>query len=143
MADLIYDTFKEYLGDGTIDMDADAFKIMLLTDTHTPDQTDAGYADVSAEEVSSGNGYTTGGESLTSVVWDRTGGTVKFDAADAQWTSATFTARYAIIYDDSVTTPTADPLVCLIDFTANKQVSSGTFTIEFNASGIMTLATGS
>jgi hypothetical protein len=143
MADLIYDTFKEYLGDGTIDMDGDSFKICLLDDGHTPDATDSGYADVSADELASGNGYTTGGETLTTVVWDRTGGTVKFDADNAQWTSATFTARYAVIYDDTVTTPTADPLVCLIDFGANKQVSSGTFTIEFNSSGIITLATGS
>lgn len=138
MADDIYPSFKEYMADGTIDLDGDTFKIALLNNTHTYASTDAVWADVSAEEAS-GTGYTTGGAALTSVTWTRSGDTVTFDAADAAWTTASFTARYAVIYDDTVTTPVADPLVCFIDFGADKTVTAGTFTVQFNASGIFSL----
>lgn len=138
MADLIYNTFREYMADNTIDMDNDTFKICLLADTYTPDaEAHTVYADISANEIT-GTGYTATGVALTSVVWTRAAATVTFDAADPTWSSATFTARYAVIYSDTPTSP-ADPLVCLIDFLGNKSVSNGTFTINFNASGILTL----
>ena len=138
MADIIYNSFKEYMADGTIDMDGDSFKIALLDNGHTPAATHSVWADVSADEIS-GDGYTTGGQALTSVVWDRTAGTVKFDAANPQWTGATFTARYAVIYDDTPESP-ADPLVCLIDFGADKTVENNTFTVQFHEDGILTLS---
>jgi hypothetical protein len=138
MADLIYNTFKQYMGDGTIDMDTHTFKCCLLTSSYTPSATHAVYADLSSQ-VASGGGYTTGGATLASVTWSRSGGTVTWDAADPSWTSATFTARYAVIYDDTPTSP-ADPLVCLIDFGSDQSVSAGTFTIQFHSSGILTLS---
>lgn len=138
MADIIYNTFKEYVGDNTIDMDNDTFKIALMAATYTPDATHSTWSDVSAYEIS-GTGYSAGGATLSGVTWTRTTGTVKFDATDASWSSATFTARYAIIYSDTPTSP-ADPLVCMLDFSTSQSVVSGTFTVVFNASGILTLA---
>ena len=137
MADLIYNKFKEYMADGTIDLDTDAFKIMLTTDSYTPAATHSVKADVDNEVE--GTGYTAGGASLASVTWTESSGTVTFDAADISWTTATFTARYAVIYDDSVGDP-VKPLVCLIDFGTDKSVTAGTFTIQFHANGIFTLA---
>jgi hypothetical protein len=139
MADTIFNKFKENLGDGTFDMDANTFKCMLLTNSYTIDATDEVKADLGAVEVS-GTGYTAGGETLTSVTWSESGGTVTLDAADAQWTSATFTARYAVIYASGTLNSLTDPLVCLFDFGSDKSVSNGTFTVQFNASGIMTLS---
>ena len=136
MADIVYDKFKEYMGDGTIDMDNDTFKILLLDDGHTPLATHDDYSDIIGDELANGNGYTTGGETLASVTWGDTAGVTKFDAANVSWTSATFTARYAVVYSDTSTT---DKLVVLIDFTENKVVSGGTFTITFHASGILTV----
>lgn len=136
----IFNQFKEYLGDGTIDMDNDTFKIVLLSDSYTP----SGAHDVKADltnELATGDGYTAGGATLSGVTWNHSAGTVTFDATDVSWTSATFTARYAVIYDDSPTSP-ADPLVCLIDFGENMSVTNGTFAIQFNASGIFTLSGG-
>jgi len=125
------------MGDGTIDLDNDSFKICLLTSSHTPDATETVYADLD-NEVANGNGYTTAGAALQSVTWNEAAGTVTFDAADIEWTAATFTCRYAVIYDDTQTSP-ADPLVLLFDFGADKSVTSGTLTIQFNASGIFTI----
>ena len=137
MANLIYNSFKEYMGDNTIDMDGDTFKIALLTSSHTPDATDSTYADVSGDEVS-GTGYTAGGATLTAT-WTRSGGTTTFDADNVTWSSSTITAQYAVIYSDTPTSP-ADPLVCLLDFSEDKSSSNGDFTVNFNASGIISLS---
>jgi len=136
MADLIYNKFKEYMADGTMDLDNDTFKIMLTTSTYTPAATHSVKADVTNEI--SGTGYTAGGATLQNVTWTESSGTVTLDATDVSWTSATFTARYAVIYDDTPTSP-LDPLVCLIDFGTDKSVTAGTFTIQFHANGIFTL----
>lgn len=136
MADLIYDSFKEYVCDNTIDIDDHVFKIMLLADTYTPSASHTVKADIVSHEVS-GTGYTAGGATLAAT-WTRSGGTCTFDATDPAWTAATITARYAVIYDDTPTSP-ADPLVCLKDFGSNKTSSAGAFTIVFSASGILVL----
>ena len=136
MADLIYNKFKEYMADGTMDLDNDTFKIMLTTSTYTPAATHSVKADVTNEI--SGDGYTAGGATLQNVTWTESSGTVTLDATDVSWTSATFTARYAVIYDDTPASP-LDPLVCLIDFGTDKSVTAGTFTIQFHANGIFTL----
>jgi len=136
MADIIFNSFKEYAGDGTIDLDDHTFKLALLADTYTPAASHVNFGDVSAHQIS-GTGYTAGGAALGSVTWGQTGGTGTLDAADVSWTSATFTARYAVLYDD---TAANDPLVKLFDFSANKSCSNGTFTVQFNASGILTIS---
>lgn len=135
MSNLIYNSFKEFMADNTIDMDNDTFKCCLLLAAYTPDaEAHSVYTNLT-NEVANGNGYTTGGVALSSVVWDRTTGTVKFDAADSSWTDATFTARYAAIYSE-----TSTKLVLLIDFGADKSVTAGTFTIQWHADGIFTLS---
>ena len=136
MSDIIYNKFKEYMGDGTMDMDNDSFKIMLTTSSYTPAATHSVKADVDNEI--SGSGYTAGGATLQNVTWTESSGTVTFDATDISWTTATFTARYAVIYDDTPSDP-LDPLVCLIDFGTDKSVTAGTFTIQFHANGIIAL----
>lgn len=138
MADLVYNQFKEYSMDGTIDVDNDTFKLGLLDDTYTPAATHATWGEISGDEVSATN-YTTGGTTLGSVTWTLSGATCTFDAADCAWAAVSFTARYGVIYDTTPAAPT-NPLVCLIDFTENKTVSAATFTIQFNSGGIFTLA---
>jgi hypothetical protein len=134
MADFLYNSFKQYVVNGTIDLDGDVFKCVLLGDNHTPDSSDTHLNDISAEQTS-GTGYTAGGASLTSVTLTLSGGVVEWDAADVQWDgSASFTARYAVVYSD---TASGDALVGQWDFTENKTVSSGTFTIQWNDAGLM------
>ena len=117
------------------DTTADRFKVMLVTSAYTPDfGTHDFKADVTNEVT--GTGYTAGGESLTSVTLTQSGGTITFDAADVTWASSTITARGAVVYDDSIVN---DPLICYIDFGADKSSSAGDFVLSFNASGIFTL----
>jgi hypothetical protein len=144
MANLIFNKFGKSMGDNLIDMDNHTFNCLLLTDAYTPDATDALLADlgqigppaISTIEAS-GAGYTTRGQILTTVTWNEAAGTVTFDADNPSWTSATFTCRYAVIFDD---TAAGDPLVCLYDFGSDQSVSNGTFTIQWNNSGIISLS---
>jgi len=61
-----------------------------------------------------------------------------FDAVDVSITGATITARYAVIYKDTGT-PSTSPIVCVIDFLADKTSTEGTFAIAFAAEGIINL----
>ena len=119
-----------------LDLDSDTIKIMLVTSSYTPDFGAHDFKGDVSNEVS-GTNYTAGGNTLGSVTLTQTGGTIKFDAADTSWSSATITdARGAVIYDDSLTD---DPLIAYIDFGANYSSSNCTFTIAFNAGGIFTI----
>lgn len=139
-----YNSFKEYLGDGTIDLDGHTFKVLLTSSSYSPNaSTHTVKADVT-NELSTANGYTAGGATLGSVSWNLSGGKVTFDAADTVWTASTgsIAARYAVIYDDTPTSP-ADPLVAYIlldttpaDVTAT---DTNTLTLAWNGSGIFTL----
>lgn len=141
----IYDSFREYMADGTIDIDGDTFKVMLVSSTYTPSASaHTVKADITGE-LTTANGYTAGGATLGTVTWTKSGATVTFDAADTTWTATggSITARYAVIYDDTPTTP-ADPLVAyiLLDTTpADVTATDGNnFTLEWDVTGIFTLS---
>lgn len=106
----IYNSVSELAGDGTIDFDTDAFNLILVTSSYTPNLAHDEYADVSGVEVANGNGYTTGGVTLANVTWTRSSGVTTFDSDDAVWTASggSITARYAIMVD---TTSTNDKLI--------------------------------
>ena len=90
-----------------------------------------------SEEITntSGTAYTAGGKALTSVTPTLDSSTAVCDFADVSWTSASFTARGCLIYNDSHST---DASVCAIDFGGDKTASSGTFTIQFPAAAATT-----
>lgn len=116
--------------------DAGRFKLMLVSDTYTPDfSTDSGYADVSAHEVS-GTGYTSGGEAVTSVSFSITGGLLVFDADDVTWSSCSVTANGAVLYD---TVLAGQPLIAFFDFRESKTSVSSTFTVPFPTDGMFLL----
>jgi len=142
----LYNSMKEYIADGTIDLDTDTFKVALTTSTYTPNaSTHTVFADVT-NELSTANGYTSGGATLGSVTWNRSGGTVTFDAADTTWTasSGSIVARYAVIYKSGTANAIVNPVIAyiLLDTTpADVTVTSGnTLTLQWNASGIFSLA---
>lgn len=122
---------KHALATKQIDFSADAFQIILMADGFTFDK-DAhhGYADLSASELANGNGYTTGGNTLAgvTVTEDDTD-----DRTEVTWNNSAWTASGgsigpspgAIIYDDTPTTPQADPIVGYIDFGGNQTQADG------------------
>ncbi len=135
MASIIYNNLREDIGKGTINLSSDTFKVMLLANTYTPNAEHATPGSVNAHELANGNGYTTGGATLTGVSWSRAGATCKFDANDAEWANASFTARYAVVYSS-----TANRLCCCIDFGSDKTCSSQSFFVRWHADGILTLS---
>jgi hypothetical protein len=115
---------------------SDEFKCSLHTATYTPNQDTDTFWNVATNEIT-GTGYTAGGKKLTSPTATYEAGTneSRFDAADIEWTAATFTARYAVIYKNTGTSSTS-PLIAYIDFGENVTVTSGTFKITLGAEGV-------
>lgn len=126
--------------DKLVDLDSDTIKVMLCTSTYTPNQDTHQFKSSVTNEIS-GTGYTAGGATLTSPVVAYTAGTnvLSFDAADTAWTTATFTARYAVVYDSTPATDATRPLLAYVDFGADVSVTAATFTITWAAGGILTL----
>ena len=107
----------------------DTFKLSLYTNSASPTKSTTVY--FTGNEVStSGTGYTAGGNSLTSVTPALSTDTACCDFSDTSWTSATITARGALIYN-STATPDNEQAVCVLDFGGDKTCTSGTFTIQF------------
>ena len=84
----VYDSFKKNMQDGTLDMDATGFKVVLwktLAGVSVPTASLAG--SLSATQVDSGNGYTTGGAALANNDVTISGSNAKFDADDTFWSA--------------------------------------------------------
>lgn len=139
-----YNHFKEQLLLGEIDLVDDTLKICLIGNGYAfnPDGNN-GYANISANEIVASN-YSAGGETLTgkTVTQNDTADNAMFDAANVTWTSlgapTAGTLAHAIIYDETVTAPVADPL--LIRFEIDTQPNGGNYTLDFNAAGIAVLS---
>tara|TARA_R110001599_G_scaffold304281_1_gene510542 strand:- start:564 stop:986 length:423 start_codon:yes stop_codon:yes gene_type:complete len=119
--------FKRDVMLGLHDLDTDTIKIALYTSSATLNATTTAYT--TSNEVANGNGYTTGGVTLASasVITNSTSGC--FDSNNPEWTSASFTARGALIYNDTE----SDLAIAVLDFGGDFTVSSGTFRIVFPA----------
>jgi hypothetical protein len=76
----------------------------------------------------SGTGYSAGGGTLTNVTPTSSGTTAFIDFADLTFSTATITARGALIYNSSAA---GNPAVCILDFGADKTSTAGDFTIVF------------
>ena len=101
------------------------FKLALYTSSASLDASTTAYT--TSNEVS-GTGYTAKGSSLTRVDPSASGTTAFTDFADLSFTTATITARGALIYNDD---DSGDAAVCVLDFGADKTSTAGTFTIQF------------
>lgn len=109
-------------------MATDTIKLALFTSSAS---LGAGTTAYSTSNEVSGTGYTAGGVTLTSTTVSTSGTTAFFDAADPEFTSASFTARGALIYNSS----NSDKAIAVLDFGGDFTVSSGTFKIVFPAAG--------
>ena len=134
MASGIYTRFKANLMNKVVNLGVDTINVALYDDTAVFTATDTDYN--SANELATAGGYTQGGAALAGMVVDDSTATVKWDANDLSWTSATFSAYKAAIYDVTAT----NDLICFIDFGGVKTVTAGTFTLQWDAAGIITLS---
>lgn len=142
MASGVYGNALKNIANGSIDLDSDTLKGMLLTSSYTPNYDTHDYRDdLGANEVS-GTGYTAGGATLASktLTVDTTGDELEFDAADLSWSTATITARYLVIYKSRGGASSADELICCFDFSSDQTSTAGTFLVTFNAEGLINIS---
>ena len=123
-------SFKVELLKGTHDFTAttgDTFKIALYDSDATLGASTTAFS--TSEEITntSGSAYTSGGATLTSVTPVASSTTAICDFADVSFSSASFTANGALIYNSS----DSNAAVCAIAFGSDKTATNGTFTIQF------------
>jgi hypothetical protein len=102
----------------------DTFKLALYNNSAS--FTAATTAYTATNEVGDSGSYTAGGGALTNVTPTTSGTTAFTDFDDLTFTSATITARGALIYND---TAAGDPTVAVLDFGADKTSTAGDFQI--------------
>lgn len=122
-----------------VDILSDSIKVSLHTSSYVPNQdTHEFFSDLTNEVV--GAGYSAGGVVLATKTWVYTAGTntMTFDADDAAWPGSTITARFGVVYDDTPVGAGNKILIGYIDFGVDQATAGGTFTIQFNTSGIFT-----
>jgi hypothetical protein len=121
-------SFKQALLDGEMDFSsgtAQSYKIALYTSSASLDAATAAYT--TSNEVS-GTGYTAGGNTLSiSTNSTSTGTTAFLSFATTTWSTATITARGALIYQAGGSTPA----VAVLDFGGDKTSTAGDFQITF------------
>jgi len=122
-------SFKQELMVGTHNFTTstgDTFKLALYDNNASFDASTTAYT--ATNEVSNSGTYTAGGGTLTNVTPTTSGTTALTDFADITFTSATITARGALIYND---TAAGDPTVVVLDFGSDKSSTAGDFQIVF------------
>ncbi len=123
-------SFKQEILVGTHNFTAssgDTFKIALFTSDASLGAATTAFSTSNEISNTSGSAYSSGGATLTSVTPTTSGTTALCDFADVSFTSASFTANGALIYNSSQ----SNKAVAVIAFGGDKTVSSGTFTIQF------------
>jgi len=142
---VVYDSYKQFLQNGQVDVDTDTWIMGLSTSTYTPIQAD--HEDITdiTDELS-GNGYAR--ETLTTVsLTEPVAGTWQFDSDNAVFTASggSIVARWYWIFDDSTTAP-ADVLFCygLLDDTPLDVTTTdtNTLTVQVHANGYYRLSGG-
>lgn len=135
-----FQSFVEYLAEGVMNLQSDTLKV-ALTNT-LPVNTNTVLANIT--QIGAGNGYSTGGTAATVSSSAQSSGTYKLVLADVTFTASggnINTFQYAVLYDDTPTSP-ADPLIAWFDYGTTITITSGnSFTVDFDATnGVLQLA---
>jgi len=140
MASVIYTRFFLDLAIKALSWSVDAIQVALVDSTYTPDKDHTRWVTGSDPYDSqiTGSGYTAGGAALANAtaVIDTTNDLVKLDGDDVTWATSTITARNAVLFDSTIANKN---LIACFQFTEDKSSANGDFTIQWNASGLMTL----
>jgi hypothetical protein len=125
-------SFKQQLLEAVHDFrltGGDTFKLALYDNNAS--FTAATTAYTATDEVAASGTYAAGGGDLTRINPTVSGTTAFTDFDDLSFTSATITARGALIYNSTPTHTYTNPVVAVLDFGSDKSSSNGTFTIQF------------
>jgi hypothetical protein len=112
---------------------ADTYKIALYTSSATLSKSTTAYS--GTNEVANGNGYTTGGATLSGFSTSLDGDVAILDfTTDPEWSNATITAAGALIYNSSQ----SDKAVAVLSFGGDITSTAGTFKVTFPAAAAAT-----
>ena len=126
--------FKKDLLLGDHHLDTDDIRIALYTSSASLDASTDAYTTSNEITNTSGSAYVAAGQQLTSVTVTENSTSGVFDAADPEWTSASFTARGALIYNKTLyDSDNNRGAIAVLDFGGDFTVSGGTFKIVFPA----------
>lgn len=142
-----YNSFKEFMADGTLDLDGDTFRLGLYNTLSNASVATLSTRGSITNEISAVNGYAAGGNTLTGVTWS-VGASVSERRFDA--TAIVFSAsggnisavKFAVIYDETSGTSAGDRKVVVVSrlTTAQFAVQAGTtLTLTPSANGIFEL----
>lgn len=118
-------------------------KLSLHTATYSPDRDANDFFNDATNELSGGNGYNAGGETLGSktITYDSASDQVRWDAADVSWTfTASQTWRYGVMYIDTAGASSTDPLYALLTWDSNQTVSTA-YSLVWDSAGILFIDT--
>ena len=104
-----------------------SFKLALYSSSATLNSATTVYT--TTNEVSNSGSYSAGGGALVNSGTSISAGVARTTFANLSFTSATITARGALIYNTSQ----SNAAVCVLNFGTDKTATSGTFTIQFPA----------
>lgn len=119
-------------------LEAETHKILMVTDTYTPDFTVHDFRNDITNEVT-GTGYSAGGQAFTTTEITLASGVLTWDFADPSWASSTISNAMAGVTYTNVGADTTDQLLLLLDFVTAVSTSAGTLTIALAAGGAMTI----
>ncbi len=129
-------SFKQQLLQGCHDFTlstGDVFKLALYTNSASFDAATTTYT--ATNEVAASGTYSAGGGTLTNITPTSSGTTAFTDFADLTFSSATITARGALIYNTTPNTTSSagltNPTVAVLDFGSDKTSTAGDFVIIF------------
>jgi len=126
-----YGLAVEKMAEGSIDFDTDTFKLMLTTNAYTPNQDTHDFRDDVTNEVGASGTYSAGGATLSGFSGAYDTGTNEYRIAwtSPAFTSATITARTAVIYKSRGGAASADELVAYCTEASDVTSTAGTFTV--------------
>tara|TARA_R100000329_G_scaffold142625_1_gene126152 strand:- start:935 stop:1378 length:444 start_codon:yes stop_codon:yes gene_type:complete len=139
-----YNSFREYLGNGQFDLDGTStgFYMALHTSAASANANNVALSTQASlgNEVANGNGYATGGASVTSRTWASVAtNKYRFDSTAVTWTATGGTIpniKYAVVYQ------AGGKLVCFSKLTTSQftLAQDNTLTVTPSATGIFELA---
>lgn len=141
----IYNTAKKKIGNGTIQLGVNNFKMQLHTSASNASTFTLSLASQVTGEVANGNGYTTGGKALSGVIWTvgASAKQYKFSSNNPVWTAAggnIANIKFAVIRNS--VSASGGHVLCWSRLTTTQFTLSqtNTLTVQMNAAGIFTLA---
>lgn len=136
-----YNEFKKYLGDGSVDLDANTWRMSLFTSASNAATATLSVISEVTNEVTEANGYSSSGKALTGVTW-ATGASaseMRFDSTAVIWTATGGTipnVKIAVLWKEGASAGARKLMAYSLLSTSQFTIGSGnTLTVTPSANG--------